>query len=101
MDVVVVSFVARELAPDVGQRVEHVGDGDVVRAPHLLRLAEPDAHGRCHSLPSCCSSLAAEGGPQVPPGYVSNGGRPLRHASSIGSTSDHAASTSSARVNNV
>src|SRR5207302_2568969 len=103
VDVLVVTrFGAGEPRADGLERVEDLADGDVLAMPGGLDPRfDGRAHGRCHSLPSAWSSLAAEGGPQVPAGYVSRGGLLLRHDSSIGSISCQAASTSSARVNRV
>src|SRR5205823_4952558 len=91
----------REPVSNVRQRAEDVGHGHALAVPHRLRVRLHGAHGRCHSRPSAFSRCAASSGPHVPAGYIARGGRPLRHAFSIGSTSIHAASTSSARVNSV
>src|SRR5207248_9818845 len=92
---------AGELVPDLPEGVQHIGHPHPLSVPYRLRVLLGGAHGRCHSLPSAFSSCVAGWGPQVPAAYVASGGRPLRHAFSIGSTSVHAASTSSARVNSV
>src|SRR5260370_22392087 len=98
--VVIRDLCLSELVPEVGERVEDLRDGDPLALP-LERAARCRVQGLCHSLPSPSSSLAAACGPHVPPAYICRGGRPSRHAASMGSTTVHAASPPSARVNRV